>query len=155
LVLRRGLLFVLLGVSTLAVSVLVSCQGSEDVLLCGEIPLHGCPAGRGGSCTDETCAALYDCVDGAWTAVQTCSFDGGVEQVDGPDGACEQAELDAGVEVTGCHPDLQVPDCPVAAARTCVESACLTDCVDFFACSAAGWKLVAYCDEEGHVVLEP
>jgi hypothetical protein len=63
--------------------------------------------------------------------------------------------LDHTGEVTGCTPDLQSPDCPASAAETCVASACLTDCIDFYLCTAEGWKSVAYCDAEGQIILEP
>lgn len=153
--LRLGSLLFSLVALTLGAAAAVGCEGDTGVLLCGEIPRHGCPAGRGGSCTDEVCAALYDCVDGVWTSVQSCGRAGEPEAIDAGDGTCEPVTIDAGVEVTGCHPDLQLPDCPVAAARTCSESGCLTGCQDFYACSAGGWRLVAYCTDDGRVVAEP
>lgn len=155
-VLRHGLLLLFAVVTAaLGAAALGGCEGDEGLLLCGEIPLQGCPAGRGGSCTDETCAALYDCVEGRWTVVTSCGRDGGTEPLSEVEAGCEQAELDAGLEATGCKPDLQLPDCPVAAARTCVGSACLTGCLDFYACSTEGWRLVAYCDDDSRVVAEP
>jgi hypothetical protein len=50
-------------------------------------------------------------------------------------------------------PDLQNPDCPAVAAEQCFETVCLTDCIDFFLCTGEGWNLVAYCNEEGTLVL--
>lgn len=151
---RRALLSLIVA-AALGAAAFVGCGDDAGILLCGEIPAQGCPAGRGGSCTDEACAALYDCVEGDWTVVTRCGPDAGSEQGVEVEAGCEQAELDAGVEATGCTPGLQLPDCPVAAARTCAESACLTGCLDFYACSADGWRLMAYCDEEGRVVVEP
>ena len=133
---------------------------SDEVKLCGEIPPDGCPIGRGGTCDDATCAGLYDCVDGAWRLEQTCPGGGGGAGASsgaagadaGPDG-CASVRIDHTGETTGCEPDLQSPDCPVVAAETCAASACLTDCVDFFLCTARGWVAVAYCDEEGQLVV--
>lgn len=139
----------------------VACFPSGDIQLCGEIPEGGCPAGRGGSCTDEVCAGLYDCVDGAWTEVQRCDEfvpggggGGGAGGQGGGGGTCEPIEIPVPPEpAEHCIPDLQEPDCPVAAAHAC--EACLTGCVDFYACSADGWTPVAYCDERGDVVVAP
>jgi hypothetical protein len=48
---------------------------------------------------------------------------------------------------------LQRPDCPVEAANTCQP--CLTGCTDFLYCEAAGWLAVAYCDEDGQLIVTP
>jgi hypothetical protein len=61
--------------------------------------------------------------------------------------------IDKTGETTGCEPDLQSPDCPVAAAEVCAASVCLTDCTDFFLCTKDGWVDVAYCDEEGQLIV--
>ena len=143
-----------------------SCIGGPAIQLCGEIPSGGCPIGRGGSCTDETCRGLYDCVSGDWTRVKSCgtvatsssSGTGG-----GAGGACEGVAYDAAtlaLEAQGCKPDLQSPDCPAFAATSC--SACEA-CDDFFLCEAAPdgqvpttqWVQVAFCDAAGSPVLVP
>jgi hypothetical protein len=132
------------------------CQGSGELLLCGEIPANGCPLGRGGSCDDVLCAGLYDCVEGRWTLGLDCKRDGAPNgSADaGPDAACTPAMIAHDGEVPGCTPDLQNPDCPVTAAESvCRESVCLTSCTDFFLCTKDGWSLAAYCDEEGELVL--
>jgi hypothetical protein len=63
--------------------------------------------------------------------------------------------LDHTGEKSGCKPDLQEPDCPVAAAETCAGASCLTGCVDFFLCTADGWVTRAYCDESGELITRP
>jgi len=138
-----------------------SCQGLAPVEPCGEIPANGCPVGRGGTCDDLTCDALYDCAGGAWTRVQTClqpdagpalgGSDGGLDA--GGDGACTPVHIDADGGATDCTPDLAFPDCPVQAAETCAESACLTGCSDFFLCTAPGWVDVAYCTDQGQLIV--
>jgi hypothetical protein len=134
------------------------CPELPPVKLCGEIPSGGCPVGRGGSCDDATCAGLYDCVDGKWTLTQTCSGDGGPRDGgddggDGGDGGCTPTNLDPDGGAAGCTPDLQNPDCPAAAAE-CAEQACTTGCVDFWLCTSTGWSAVAYCDDNGNLVIQ-
>jgi hypothetical protein len=132
---------------------------SDNLKLCGQIPEDGCPIGRGGTCADTTCVGLYDCVEGAWTLVTACPGGTGGAGGGTPDagggGDCEKVVIDHTDETGGCVPDLQNPDCPAVAAETCVASACLTDCVDFYLCKQDGWALVAYCNEDGEVVLSP
>ena len=141
---------------TLFFLALPNCGSLDPAQTCGEIPLDGCPTGRGGTCDDPYCAALYDCVDGAWTIVSDCpNF-----QNNGTGGAssssttttttdCAIVTIDHTDEVDGCVPDLQSPDCPAVAAETCVESVCLTDCGDFYLCTSDGWQVVGYCDDDG------
>lgn len=143
-----------------------ACQSLEDPVLCGQIPEGGCPAGRGGTCDDPLCASLHDCNEGAWVQVETCPVAGiggaGGGGADGGAGGaggqvCTPVELDHTGEALGCDPALQHPDCPAAAAETCVESACLTDCLDFYMCIQRGseklWTVVAWCDERGQLTL--
>ena len=128
---------------------------TDDLKLCGEIPAGGCPVGRGGSCEDKACAALYDCLDGSWVTTTTCEREdaGGAGGGDaGSDAPCGVA-IDRTGEAAGCVPDLQTPDCPAAAAESC--AACQTDCVDFFLCTNDGWITVAYCDDRGQIVVTP
>ncbi len=151
---RRLASLLALLVIPLAFALPAACGGGSGLLLCGQIPEDGCPIGRGGTCDDLTCAALYDCVDGAWRLVEPCPG-GGQDNLDGgtnPDG-CAKPVIDHTGEKTGCTPDLQNPDCPAVAAEQCYETVCLTDCIDFFLCTEAGWDLVAYCNEEGAIVL--
>jgi hypothetical protein len=139
------------------------CQPSLELKLCGEIPTSGCPIGRGGSCDDATCSGLYDCVEGKWTLEVDCKREGGSSggagggSADaGPDAMCMPVTLAHDGEIQGCKPDLQNPDCPVVAAEAvCRESVCLTGCDDFLLCTKDGWTLVAYCDEEGVLVISP
>ena len=134
-------------------SAALSCS-SQELKLCGEIPVDGCPLGRGGTCEDPFCAALYDCIDGAWTLAETCEAFGGQGSGGGQGGTgggqgggCDLT-FDHSNEANGCTPDLQSPDCPaVAAEGLCAP--CLTGCIDFFLCTEAGWESVAYCDEDG------
>jgi hypothetical protein len=139
-------------------AVLAACSGGS-IKLCGEIPKDGCPSGRGGTCADQTCAGLYDCVDGEWIQLERCSSGigkAGSEASDaGPEGSCEAVTIDHQGETTGCLPDLQNPDCPAAAAESCTVAACLTGCLDFFLCTKDGWTEVAYCDEQGRMVVSP
>lgn len=146
------------------------CFPTNELLLCGEIPAGGCPLGRGGSCDDSVCAGLYDCVEGKWTLAVDCAADGGTSTATGtasgggsgggdagPDVACVPATISHAGEKQGCTPDLQNPDCPVAAAEAaCLESVCLTGCVDFYLCTKDSWTLAAYCDEiSGDLVILP
>jgi len=139
-----------------------ACGSAGDVKLCGQIPADGCPIGRGGTCEDVFCAALYDCVDGAWVEVEACAgFGGGAGGMGGAGGeggaggagGCTPVMFDHTGETTGCEPDLQNPDCPAVAAETCAETACLSDCLDFYLCLKDGWKDVAYCDPDGKFVI--
>jgi hypothetical protein len=156
----RSVLALALQAVALAVGAPFSCGGNK-LLLCGQIPDGGCPAGRGGTCQDLTCAGLYDCVEGAWTLLKACPGGTGTESDGGPDpsdagpGDCEKVVIDHTGELDACGPDLLSPDCPAAAAETCVFSACLTECIDFYLCTEGGWDLVAYCNEEGELVLIP
>jgi hypothetical protein len=151
---------------SLALSGLASgCQSLEDPVLCGQIPEGGCPAGRGGTCDDVLCAGLYDCGDGDWVLVADCPDPGSGGAGGGPGAggsggsggmACTPVELDHEGETIGCTPDLQHPDCPVAAAETCAETACLSDCADFFMCvqhEEKEWTVVAWCDERAQLVI--
>lgn len=143
-----------------------SCQEFPEAIPCGQIPDDGCPIGRGGSCDDVFCAALYDCVEGAWTVVTTCgATDAGADGSDGgavdagdagdagPD-ACSPTGIDHTDESVGCTPDLQDPDCPANAAEPCAETACATGCLDFYLCTADGWRGVAHCTDEGAFALD-
>jgi hypothetical protein len=141
-------------------SALLGCPGPFDVVPCGQIPADGCPSGRGGTCDDVYCAALYDCIDGSWTEVQHCpgfsqggGGQGGEGTGAGGEGGCAGVTLEHPDETLGCEPDLQLPDCPAVAAAACRP--CDTGCVDFFACTDPGWQVVGFCDEEGHVVVTP
>jgi len=151
-----------LGLTALAVAIALAsaCSSGFAQTPCGEIPLDGCPTDRGGSCEDETCATLYDCVDGRWVLSETCDQAGGgagghggsAAGGTGAAGGCEGVLFDHQGEVSGCTPDLQLPDCPAVAGESCHP--CTTGCVDFFMCTADGWQVVGYCDQEGHVVEE-
>jgi len=131
------------------------CPTLPTPVPCGEIPPGGCPIGRGGTCDDRACAGLFDCVDGRWTSVETCAVvDGGAGGSPQEDaGTCTPVGIDTQGKVTGCTPDLQEPDCPVEAAETCAEVACTTGCADFFLCTKDGWAQVAFCDDDGLIVV--
>ena len=94
-------------------------------------------------------------LDGEWTLEVACS-DGsgggaGATSSQTSSGACVPATLDHTGETIGCAPDLLDPDCPVAAAEQC--NPCSTGCVDFFICMSTGWEDLAYCTEEGELVI--
>lgn len=142
-------------------AIAVACGSPADLEPCGTIPAGGCPVGRGGTCDDPSCAGVYDCVDGRWQSMATCASqvdggasDGGARDAGGGDAACGSVTVDHTGEATGCKPDLQVPDCSVAAAEMCAVEACLTGCEDFFLCTTKGWRAVAYCDDSGQIVSE-
>ncbi|MCC6556225.1 MAG: hypothetical protein IT372_24970 [Polyangiaceae bacterium] len=144
----------------LALAAPAGCGAGHGPLTCGQIPEGGCPIGRGGTCDDAVCAGLYDCVEGAWTLVTRCEQGGGggaggqaAGAGGGGAGGCEEVSIDHAGEITGCAPDLQSPDCPAAAAETCASTACLTGCLDFFLCTAEGWTEVAYCADDGQLVV--
>lgn len=137
----------------LSLALLIACGSYPEAIPCGQIPPDGCPLSRGGTCDDATCAAIYGCVDGVWHHVETCSNmpqDAGT----GPD-ACTIVTIDRTGETTGCKPDLQNPDCPVAAAEQCASTVCQSECIDFFLCTKDGWSVVAYCNEDGEFVTMP
>jgi hypothetical protein len=147
-----------LALSILAL--LAGCQEWPEVKPCGQIPPDGCPIGRGGTCEDRACAGLYDCIEGQWIQVQSCPAvdggggGGGGSGADAGVDACSPITFDHTGEVLGCTPDLQnPPDCPAAAAEGCAEAACLTGCTDFWICMKDGWEGVAYCTEEGQIVI--
>jgi hypothetical protein len=152
-----------------------------ELKLCEDaVPEGGCPTGRGGTCEDPSCKALYDCVDAAWKKTATCPPTGGAggaggvptggtggastggtggETSTGGAGGCSPTGLDHTGETTGCVPDLQSPDCPAAAADPCAETACQTGCLDFYICkqdpSGKSWVAVGYCDDTGHLIASP
>ncbi|NUP12137.1 MAG: hypothetical protein HOW73_39325 [Polyangiaceae bacterium] len=140
-------------------AVLAGC--GEELLLCGKIPEGGCPVGRGGTCDDELCEALYDCVEGNWTLAETCEsgsggggIGGGAPQGGSGAGGCEPVVFDHSDDAEGCTPDLQPPDCPGEAAEVCGDP-CLTECIDFYLCKATGWTLVGFCNDAGELVVDP
>src|SRR5262245_362784 len=97
-------------------SVGLACSSGPDIQPCGLIPGSGCPIGRGGTCEDETCDALYDCVEGQWTLVESCapSGSGGSSSSSaGGSGAggCAGVSIDRTDEVTGGTPDPRERDC--------------------------------------------
>jgi len=159
-----------MAVAVVAAAV-AACSDRIRPQSCGPIPTDGCPVVGGGTCRDPLCAAIYECVDGGWRLVQPCSGNslggGGGHAGGGPagaggqggfglgglggQGACEGGPIDRTDEVTGCTPDLQVPDCAAALAEICHP--CLTECLDFFLCTVEGWTLVAYCDEDGGLTV--
>jgi hypothetical protein len=134
---------------------------SRGVQPCGVLPdKEGCPVGRGGTCDDVTCTALYNCLDGSWVLEETCAqtMGGGGTLSTGPGGAggeaCNGIEVDRTGEALGaCSPPLQEPDCPAGAAELCRP--CDTICIDFYLCREDGWEAIAFCDDEGHAVVEP
>ena len=135
------------------------CPTLPTPVPCETIPEGGCPAGRGGSCDDVVCAALYDCVDGQWTQTEACDARDAGADPDGGDGGlgeagpCTPVNIDTSGKATNCTPDLQEPDCPVEAATGCAETVCLTGCSDFFLCKKSGWIDVAYCTDDGELVI--
>jgi hypothetical protein len=146
-----------------------SCQGLPEGTSCDEIPSGGCPTDRGGSCDDPTCAAVYNCNNGAWSLFEECpASEGGVGggyvvSPDGGgvlplcssepiDGGCPMVTLDLSGQTTDCTPDLMFPDCPAVAAQGCAACACLTGCEDFYLCTEPGWVSVAYCDDEENLI---
>ena len=49
-----------------------------ELKLCEDaVPEGGCPVGRGGTCDDASCKALYECVDATWKKSTTCAPFGG------------------------------------------------------------------------------
>jgi hypothetical protein len=143
-------------------TVLAHGCSSRGIELCGALPdADACPVGRGGTCDDETCSSLYNCLDGRWVLVETCdqqvggggSTSSSVGGGGGGGAACNGVEVDRTGESQGCSPPLQEPDCPAAAAELCRP--CETVCIDFFLCRDSGWEAVAHCDEGGNVVVDP
>lgn len=139
---------------SLVLALFVACGSEPQVVPCGQIPVNGCPSRGGGTCTDVTCSAIYSCVEGTWRFVESCSNPPPDDAGTGPD-ACAVTMFDHTGEVPGCKPDLQNPDCPVQAAEQCITSVCQSECSDFFLCTVDGWKVVAYCDADGQLVVMP
>ena len=169
---RVGMGWAWLGASVAlaAIAGQAACSGSGRIESCPQIEPGGCPTGRGGSCDDAACVALYSCVDGTWQLVKHCPGGGGGGagtggigggqggSTGGGQGGCEGVTIDDSEAKTGCEPDLQVPDCPVDAASSCHP--CLTGCLDFFLClsdgpTAVAWTAVAFCNEDDEVELYP
>ncbi|MBK8252318.1 MAG: hypothetical protein IPK82_06565 [Polyangiaceae bacterium] len=160
----------------LAAGVTLVCLGCSpydtQIVLCDQIPDGGCPTGRGGTCEDKLCQALYDCVNGVWQRTEVCEGNaagaggsggnlpsggsgGSVGGLGGAGGECTPVMFDHSNDAEGCTPDLQTPDCPAAVAESCAEQACTTGCLDFFLCTQNGWNAVAYCDEDGNFFVAP
>jgi len=137
---------------SLVLALVGACGSYPEAVPCGQIPAHGCPLRGGGTCDDVTCGAIYGCVEGTWTFVETCSNAPPDDAGTGPD-SCTIATIDHTGETAGCKPDLQNPDCPVQAAEQCASSVCQSECSDFFLCTKDGWRVVAYCDQEGQLVV--
>lgn len=140
------------AVFSLAFALVAACGSYPESIPCGTIPANGCPLRGGGTCDDPVCEAVYGCYDGQWKLVQSCMNAPVEDAGTNPDG-CVVATIDHTGETTGCQPDLQNPDCPVQAAEQCASSVCQSECVDFFLCTADGWKVVAYCDQDGQLVV--
>ena len=138
---------------------------------CHDIPPGGCPADRGGTCDDPVCSAIYTCGDGEWQWVNNCpgggvgganagggglggaaNVGGGGVGGEGGEGGCHGVVIDKRGQTSGCSPGLMPPDCGVAVAEGCAP--CLGDCSDFFLCTADGWVTVAFCDQDGQLVVE-
>ncbi|MBI4957014.1 MAG: hypothetical protein HY908_33675 [Myxococcales bacterium] len=155
---RRTLRAIRLATATAAcvgaALVAVACSTGK-VELCGQIPGRGCPIGRGGSCDDQSCSGLYDCTEGSWRLVTACPANGASQDEVRERPICADAPdwLGAIAEAGRCTPDLQHPDCPLAAARSC--DPCVTGCIDFFACTSDAWTAVAFCDGEGKLHPAP
>jgi hypothetical protein len=140
-------------------AVVAGCPTLPTPVPCDTIPEGGCPSGRGGTCDDPVCEALYDCIAGQWTRTEVCEArDAGAGGGDGDGGLpeagpCTPVSIDTSGKATLCTPDLQEPDCPVEAAMGCAETVCVTGCSDFFLCKKSGWVDVAYCTDEGELVI--
>src|SRR4051812_13763155 len=112
-----------LGLALAGLAATPSCQDFPPVLLCGAIPEGGCPIGRGGTCDDLVCRALYDCLAGSWTSVKNCpevalpdAGAGGGQPLDaGPD-SCTPVVISHAGEAFDCLPDPELPECPIGAA---------------------------------------
>ncbi len=159
---KRALLAAFVSTTVLAFGVCASCRNGEYERPCGQLPdVTACPVRGGGTCADETCAAIYSCRDGTWVLRETCSSDGGPRDAD-PWDAKPDAPLcgDAAVldgAVSTCEPLLE-PDCDWAIAANCPTMACSGGCDGFLRCTKDGWSAgyVAYCDEDGQlVIVEP
>lgn len=154
---RAGLVFA--AFSSLAGAAIAGCPTLPTPVLCGAIPEGGCPAGRGGTCDDDVCLGLYECLEGAWVLVERCDDRDAGGVIDAGDagsggaGPCTPVSIDTSGKSSGCAPDLQEPDCPVEAAMGCAESVCSTGCGDFYLCTKGGWIDVAYCTLEGELVI--
>jgi hypothetical protein len=149
------------------VACFASCSTLPRPEPCGEIPTDGCPLGDSGTCEDPLCAALYDCLDGAWRLVEECpgfvagggggggaggdAGGGGAAPGAGGAGGCG-TPLDLSGEVTGCAPELQAPDCPAEVLLSSCTP-CGGECVDFFLCKEEGWTGVAFSSSEGELVV--
>ena len=134
------------------------------------IPSGGCPVGRGGTCDDVECDALYDCTSGKWVETKHCSHpDGGAGDA-GSDGGREGGAVLGDSGSDACTPihvgmsgatqdcvDLQTPDCPISVAENlCAEQVCSSiDCLDFYICKEGNLEHVASCTDDGTFVLSP
>ena len=117
-----------------------ACGSTADLKLCGQIR-GKLPIGRGGTCEDETCAGLYDCVEGksvpGRALLQRAGGAGGsavVEAARGPAALyAGAARSPGGADRGNCKPDLQDPDCPQRPPpRPAPRPFAVPGCVDFF-----------------------
>ena len=155
---RRGRLALLIAVASTFSP--FACTPRNAIPSCDEIPAGGCPTEGGGTCDDVECDAVYRCELGSWQLRESCSGNGGPTSsgaggAGGADGlgGCTGVTIEDENAILGCSPDLQLPDCPAGAAEQCHP--CLTGGIDFFHCYDEGWEAVAFCDEDGQVVVEP
>jgi hypothetical protein len=146
---------------------LCGCQELDLGEPCSALPSKtACPRSRGGSCSDTTCSAIYNCLDGKWVFEESCpnfqannGSDAGLDAgLDAQDGSSPEAGLcsplvDLPPSDVGCS-TLQEPECDQAVMQSCPENACSTGCEVFLRCVKGEWQdlLVGYCSE-GELLL--
>jgi hypothetical protein len=123
---------------------------------CADIPRGGCPLGRGASCDDPTCLAVYACRAGnVWELDHACPLrDAADARADAGDASADAPleatpTLDAGPDAPagasggpGCGA-LQAPDCSLGFALACPAGCC--GCEDLFVCEGGGWTYWSTC----------
>jgi hypothetical protein len=148
--------------SLVAVLVAVtSCDSVPTPAPCVDVPDGGCPEDNGADvCEDPTCAAVYECVSGAWVFQQQCPphpHDASADVSEAGNDASADAQPDVHIDAPagayggpGCV-DLEMPDCPVGIGLACAGMVGCCGCEDLFACVEGGWNDWGVCNEAGVV----
>lgn len=135
-----------------------ACGDTATEHACTNIPAGGCPLGRGVSCQDPSCEAVYACRAGnAWELAHACP----AHEAGAPRDAAVEARpvVDAAIDAPpganggpGCGP-LQPPDCALGFALVCPSGCC--DCEDLFVCQNGAWVAWGTCSLDAGIRERP
>ena len=142
---------------TVTLALALACDSTPPPITCYGIPPNGCPDQGSATCTDPTCAAVYECqADGGWALAYSCPPpEGGAPDADA--GSDAPVIRDSGWDIDappgafggpGCI-DLQQPDCPLGTVLICNAQCC--GCESLFVCADGGWDFWGVCTDAGPV----